>query len=67
MNNLLFRMVELEEKLLYTMETGSKTDQLVSKIQLNTLELFKTIPVRSYEESEAVLRKMDLVFGILDK
>lgn len=64
MNNILFRMVEIEDMLMSRMENGSYTDRLVCQIQLNTLDLFKQYPIRSYEESEAVLRQMDLVFGI---
>ena len=64
MNNILFKMIEIEDMLLKRMENGSYTDQLVCQIQLNTLELFKHYPIRSYEESQDVLRQMDLVFGI---
>lgn len=64
MNNILFRMVEIEELLMKKMETGSQTERLVYQIQLNTLELFKYYPIRSYEESQAVLKQMDLIFGI---
>lgn len=64
MNNILFKMVEIEELLIKKMETGSQTERLVCQIQLNTLELFKHYPIRSYEESQAVLKQMDLVFGI---
>lgn len=56
MNNILFKMIEIEDMLMKRMENGSYTDQLVCQIQLNTLELFKHYPIRSYEESQDVLR-----------
>lgn len=64
MNHILFRMVELEEKIQNAIETGSKIDRIVGQTQLITLDIFKQRPVRSYEESVKSLREMDLVFGL---
>lgn len=64
MNHILFRMVELEEKIQNAIETGSKIDRIVGQTQLITLDIFKQRPVRSYEESVKILREMDLVFGL---
>lgn len=64
MNHILFRMVELEEKIQTAIKTGSKIDCIVGQTQLITLDIFKQRPVRSYEESLKILREMDLVFGL---
>ena len=67
MNHILFRIVELEEKIQSTIETGNKIDRIVGQTQLITLEVFKQRPVKSYEESVEILREMDLVFGLVLK
>lgn len=53
MNNLLFRVAEVEERLL----AENRLDRLP------LLESFKYRPIRSYEESQEILREFNHTFG----
>ena len=64
MNQILFKVVELEERLRATLENGGPIDRIVSEAQRKTLDFFKYHPIRSHEEAHELLTAMDLVFGI---
>ena len=46
MNQILFKVVELEERLRATLENGGPIDRIVSEAQLKTLDFFKYHPIR---------------------
>lgn len=64
MHHILFKVVELEERLRATLEGGGPIDRIVSESQLKTLDFFKYHPIRNQEEANELLQAMDLVFGL---
>lgn len=64
MNHVLFKIVELEERLRATLENGGPIDRIVSEAQLKTLDFFKYHPIRSHKEAQELLTAMNLVFGM---
>ena len=64
MNHILFKVAQLEETLVNKLEVGGTIDKIVAQAQLKTLEFFKYHPIRSHEEANELLERMNLVFGL---
>lgn len=64
MNHILFKVAELEEIFQRNLENGGPIDRLVSEAQLKTLNIFKYHPIRSQEEANQLMHKMNIVFGM---
>ncbi len=64
MNHILFKVAELEEIFQRNLENGGPIDRLVSEAQLKTLNIFKYHPIRSQEEANQLMHKMNIVFGL---
>lgn len=64
MNHILFKIAELEEIFQRNLENGGPIDRLVSETQLKTLNIFKYHPIRSQEEANQLMHKMNILFGL---
>jgi len=62
MNNLLFRLAELEEQFEKKLVSDQELERSIGACQLKTLQLFKYYPIRSHEESQDILNKLNQIF-----
>ena len=62
MNNLLFRVAELEEKFQKQLYSEKELDRILGECQLKTLDVFKHYPIRSQEESNHILNELNQIF-----
>ena len=64
MNNLLFRVAELEEKFQQQLTSENELDRIIGECQLRTLDVFKHYPIRSHEESYYILNELNQIFSM---
>ncbi|MCL1948838.1 MAG: hypothetical protein FWF59_03815 [Turicibacter sp.] len=63
MNHLLFRVAEVEERLLGMTDSPCGDERQEANRQLLVLDRYKYRPVRSYEESQGILWEFNSIFS----